>query len=217
MRKYWYLAAAPTVAALAIIAAGPAFADNNVLTVGSAGGTAAAVGDVVTSGLASGTTANFFSSATGTSGVQCASSQLTATIAGNPEAPGVATESLTNQTFSNCTSNVFGVTSVQSVVVNNLAYTSTVSSDGTITVSGSGSATPIQTTVTLGTVLGTTKCVYRSTNSSISGVTSNGDNSITLTNQSFTKTSGPGTCFGTAFLTAKYGPITDAGSPIFTN
>jgi hypothetical protein len=216
MRKSWYLAAAaPAVAALAIIAAGPAFADDNVLTVGSPGGAAAAVGDVVTASLASGTTANFFSSATGTSGVRCATSQLTATITDNPAAPATATESLTAQTFSSCTSNVFGINSVQSAAVNNLAYVSSVSSDGTVTVAGS--AAPIQTTVILNTILGRITCVYRSTNSSISGVSSNADNSISLTNQSFTKASGPNLCFGTAFLTARYAPVTDGGVPVFTN
>jgi hypothetical protein len=217
MRKYWYLAAAPAAAAIAILAiTTPASADGNVITVGSAGGAAANVGDVATANLASGTTANFFSSATGTSGAKCATSTLTASVTSNPAAPGTATESLTGQTFSSCTANVFGVNKVNSVVVQNLAYVTSISSGGNVTVAGSSA--PIQTTISLATVLGNVTCVYQSTNTSgISGVSSNADSSITLTNQSFTKTSGPNLCFATAFLSARYAPVTINGQPAFTN
>jgi len=218
MRKSWYLAAAPVAAALAILGATtPAFADNNVITVGSAGGTAAAVGDVATATLAAGTTADFNNAADSSTGAHCSTSQLTATITSNPASPGTATESLSGQTFSNCTANVFGITSVRSVTVNNLSYVTSVSSDGTVTVAPTAGKT-IKTTVSLGTLLGNITCVYQSTNAGgISGVTSNADNSITLTDQSFTKLSGSGLCFGTAFLSATYAPVTINGQPSFTN
>jgi hypothetical protein len=218
MRKSWYLAAAPVAAAMAILASTPAFADNNVITVGSAGGPAAQVGDVATASLAAGTTADFNNAADSSTGAHCSTSQLTARITSNPAAPGTATESLTGQTFSNCTANVSGVRSVRSVVVENLAFVTSVSSDGTVVVAPSSSSAPIQTTVQLSTLLGTITCRYRSTDAGgIRGVTSNADNSITLTDQSFTKFSGPSLCFNTAFLTAKYGPVTINGQPTFTN
>jgi hypothetical protein len=215
MRKYWYLAAAPAAAALAILSTVPANAANNVITLGSAGGTAAAVGSVVTGSLASGTSATFNSSAGGSTGAECRASTLTATITSNPAAPGTATESLTGQTFTNCVPHITGVRAVNSVTVNNLPYTTSVNSNGTVTVSGG--ANPIQTTVSLSTLLGNITCVYRTTGNSITGVANNADNSITFTNQPFTKTSGPNLCFGSAFFSAKYSPITDGGQRTFVN
>ncbi|HKS97892.1 MAG TPA: Tat pathway signal sequence domain protein [Rugosimonospora sp.] len=218
MRRYLYMAAVAGAAALATMLPGAAFADTGaVLTYGSAGGTSVPVGDVVTASLASGTTATFYSSSTGTSGVSCTTSAFTATVTDNPAAAGVATESLTAQTFSGCTSNVFGTTSVQSVTLNNLPYTVTVDdSTNAVTVSGS----PIQTTVVLGTILGTITCVYQSTNSTIAGTADNTTNSITFTNQSFTKTSGSALCFSSAFFTATYSPVADTtqgGSAVYVN
>jgi hypothetical protein len=216
MRKYWYLAVAPAAAALAILANGPAYAANNVITLGSAGGTAAAVGDVVNATLASGTTANFFSTATGSTGARCSTSQFAARINSNPAAPGTATEALTTQTFTNCTANIFGVSRVNGVVVNNLGYNTSVSSSGAVVVSG-GTAGPIQTTVSLQTILGAITCVYRTVSGSITGTASNADNSIAFVNQQFTKTSGPNLCFGSAFFTARYSPILDGGVRTFVN
>ncbi len=79
------------VAALTLPAAVPAVAgtaaDTPVLTTGAAGGTPVAVGDTLTASLASGTSATFHSSATGTSGVSCTSSQFTVKVTDNPTAP----------------------------------------------------------------------------------------------------------------------------------
>ena len=210
------------IAALsAVIAAAPAYADaSTVLTTGSAAGDAVAAGDVVSAAVAAGTTADFNNSATGTTGVKCAVSTFVATVTDNPEAPGTATESLTEQTFSSCTANILGVTSVNSVTVNNLPFATTVASDGTVTVSGAAGA-PVQTTLVLGTILGSVTCVYQANGGSIAGTTVNDDNSINFAAQPFTKSSGPITCPSSGFFNAKYAPVTDTtveGAPaVFTN
>ena len=214
------------LAALALaLAASPARADDpaSVLTTGAAGtdGTNVAVGDVLNASVAAGTTANFATAAGGSTGVKCAVSAFTATVTDNPVAPGVAGESTTGHTFSSCTANIFGVTKVNSVTVNNLPFGTTVdSATGAVTVSGSATA-PIQTTLSLGTILGSITCVFQATNGSISGVASNTDNSISFTDQAFTKTSGSGLCPSSGFFTATYAPVQDTsvdGSPsVFTN
>ncbi|MFE2410028.1 Tat pathway signal sequence domain protein [Kitasatospora sp. NPDC059408] len=211
-------AAALAALALAATAVAPAQADAAaVLTTGSLGGPAASVGDVLNASLTSGTTANFYDSATSTNGISCTSSSFSATVSANPAAPGNAVESLNTQTFDGCSSNVLGVTGVQSISVDNLAYTNTVG-DGTgspVTLSP-GAAGPMQTTVVLNTILGSVTCVYQQA-TSISGTTSNSDNSISFAAQPFNLTSGSGLCFQTGYFTAAYGPVTDtsvAGSPL---
>ncbi|WP_330281949.1 Tat pathway signal sequence domain protein [Streptomyces sp. NBC_00588] len=205
------------VAALSIPAAVPASAaDTAVLTTGSAGGTAVAVGDVLTAPLASGTNATLYSSATGTSGVVCSSSTFTASVTDNPAAPGTATESVSGQSFdsSSCTSNVVGVTGVSSITVDNLPYTTTVTSDGALTVTPASGST-IQTTVKLRTLLGSITCVYQAP--SLTGTASNDDSSIAFTDQEFTKVSGSSLCFSSGFFSAKYGPVTDNGATVYVN
>ncbi|MFF4572894.1 Tat pathway signal sequence domain protein [Streptomyces sp. NPDC001410] len=217
MRTRSLLALAGTVTALTVAMAVPASADGSaVLTTGSAGGAAAAVGDTLTAPLASGTTATLYSSATGTSGVTCTSSQFTATVTGNPTAPGTATESVTGHSFdsTSCTSNVTGVLGVSSITVDNLPYTATVASDGTLTVSPASGST-IQTTVKLRTLLGTITCVYQAP--SLTGKADNSDSSIAFTNQQFAKSSGSSLCFANGYFTAKYAPVTDAGAPVYVN
>jgi len=216
--------AALAALALALVAS-PARADDPaaVLTTGAAGtdGANVAVGDVLNASVAAGTTANFANAAGGSTGVKCAVSAFTATVTDNPVAPGVASESTTGHTFSSCTANIFGVTKVNSVTVNNLPFGTTVdSATGAVTVTGTDTA-PIQTTLSLGTLLGSITCVFQATNGSISGVTSNTDNSISFTDQAFTKTSGSGLCPSSGFFTATYAPVQDTsvdGSPsVFTN
>ncbi|MEU0004455.1 Tat pathway signal sequence domain protein [Streptomyces sp. NPDC006314] len=217
MRTRSLLALAGTAAALVLTAAGPASADGSaVLTTGSAGGTAAAVGDTLTAPLASGTSATFYSSATGTSGVKCTSSQFTAKVTGNPTAPGTATESVTAHTFdsSTCTSNVTGVLGVNGITIDNLPYSATVTSDGTLTVQpASGSV--VQATVKLRTLLGTVTCVYQA--AGLTGKADNADSSITFTNQQFAKSSGSSLCFANGYFTAKYAPVTDGGARVYVN
>ncbi|SFG04974.1 Tat pathway signal sequence domain protein [Streptomyces mirabilis] len=214
MRTRSLLALLGTAAALSVSAIAPASADDTpVLT---AGGAAVATGDVLTASLASGTAATLYSSATGTSGVSCAASTFTASVSDNPTAPGTATESLSAHTFGSCTSNVIGVLGVTSVTVNNLPYTTTVASDGTVTVTPAAGST-IQTTVVLRTLLGSINCVYQAP--SLTGTASNTDNSITFTNQAFAKSSGSSLCFSSGYFTAKYAPVSDttqSGSPAVT-
>ncbi|MCX4457646.1 Tat pathway signal sequence domain protein [Streptomyces sp. NBC_01340] len=214
MRTRSLLALLGTAAALSVSAIAPASADDTpVLT---AGGAAVATGDVLTASLASGTAATLYSSATGTSGVSCAASAFTASVTDNPTAPGTATESLSAHTFGSCTSNVIGVLGVTSVTVNNLPYTTAVASAGTVTVTPAAGST-IQTTVVLRTLLGSINCVYQAP--SLTGTSSNTDNSITFTNQAFTKSSGSSLCFASGYFTAKYAPVSDttqSGSPAVT-
>ncbi|MGW5331341.1 Tat pathway signal sequence domain protein [Streptomyces bauhiniae] len=212
-----FLALAGTVTALTVAVAVPASADaGTVLTTGGVGGTAVAVGDTLTAPLAAGTSATLYSSATGTSGVNCKASQFTAQVTGNPAAPGAATESVTGHTFdsSTCTSNVTGVLGVNGITVDNLPYTASVSSDGTLSVAPASGST-IQTTVRLRTLLGSVTCVYQAPG--LTGKADNADNSITFTNQQFSKVSGSSLCFASGYFTAKYAPVTDAGAPVFVN
>ncbi|MEV6592686.1 Tat pathway signal sequence domain protein [Streptomyces acidicola] len=218
MRTKSLMALAGTATAL-VLAAGvtPASAAGTVLTTGSAGGNAVAIGDELSASLASGTTANFYSSATGTSGVSCAASTFKADVTNNPAAPGTATESVKEHTFGNCTSNVTGVLGVTSVTVNNLPYTAAVTSAGAVTVTPAAGSV-IQTTVVLRTLLGSINCVYQAP--SIAGTSGNGDNSINFTAQPFTRTSGSSLCFSTGYFTAKYAPVTDTaqgGATVFVN
>jgi hypothetical protein len=217
MRTRTLLTLAGAVAALTLPTAVPASAaDTPVLTTGSVGGTAVAVGDTLTAPLATGTNATLYSSATGTSGISCTSSQFTATVTDNPAAPGTAKESLSGHTFNSgsCSANVVGVLGVTSITVNNLPYTTAVASDGTVTVTPADGST-VQTTVVLRTLLGSINCVYQAP--SLTGVASNDDNSITFTNQKFTRTSGSSLCFANGYFTAKYAPVTDNGELVYVN
>lgn len=209
MRTRTSLALAAAVTSLALSAAGPASAaDGSVLTTGGAGGTAVAVGAVLNSSLAAGTSATLYSSSTGTSGLSCTSSKFVASVVDNPTAPGTAIESVTEHTFdsSSCTSNVVGVLGVTSIKVDNLAYTSAVGSDGSVTITPAAGST-IQTTVVLRTLLGSINCVYQAP--SLSGTADNADNSISFSKQQFTKFSGSSLCFSNGYFTAKYAPVTD--------
>ncbi|MEV5438855.1 Tat pathway signal sequence domain protein [Streptomyces sp. NPDC052682] len=218
MRTRTLLTLTAAVAALTLPAAAPASAaDTPVLTTGAAGGTPVAVGDVLTASLASGSRATFYSSATGTSGISCASSQFTAAVTDNPAAPGTATESLTGHTFdaASCTTNVVGVLGVSSITVDNLPYSTAVSSDGTVSVTPAAGSV-IQSTVKLRTLLGTISCVYRA--DGLTGTTDNTDNGISFANQQFTKVSGSSLCFANAYFTAKYAPVKNAaGETVYVN
>lgn len=232
MRVSGYLSIAAAAALSVTMVGSPAFAyaepepepvpTVSVLTSGSLGGANIAVGAVLTAAVAAGTTSDFATSSGGSTGIKCAESSFTATVLDNPVAPGVATESTTAQTFGSCTANILGVTRVQSVVVNNTPFATTVESGtGKVTVSGTEAA-PIQTTLRLGTILGSVTCVYRADGGAITGVSSNEDNSITFTDQQFNKASGPITCPANGYFTAKYSPVLDTTVPeapatVFTN
>ncbi|MFF7948168.1 Tat pathway signal sequence domain protein [Streptomyces griseorubiginosus] len=217
MRSLVSLTAAAAALALpvAVAASAPAAADDvAVLTTGTVGGPAVAEGSTITASLASGTSATLYSTATGTSGITCGTSTFTATVGSNPTAPGTAVESLTGQTFGNCTSNVIGVLGVTSITVNNLAYTTDVSSGGAVSVTPTGG--PIQTTVVLRTLLGSVSCVYQAA-AGLSGTADNSDNSIKFSNQQFTRTSGSSLCPANGFWTAKYSPVTTGGEAVYVN
>ncbi|MBO1420468.1 Tat pathway signal sequence domain protein, partial [Streptomyces sp. FH025] len=188
-----------------------------VLTTGGPTGPAVSVGDTLTASLVSGTAATFYSSATGTSGVSCASSSFSATVTSNPAAPGSAVEQLNTQTFGSCTSNVIGVTGVRSVTVTSLPFTNTVSDAAGYPVSLTpGSAGVMGTTVVLNTILGSISCNYQNS-TGISGTASNTGNTIGFSRQAFTLVSGPSLCFSTGYFSATYGPVADssvAGSPL---
>ncbi|MFF3499752.1 Tat pathway signal sequence domain protein [Streptomyces sp. NPDC003247] len=209
MRIRSLLAAAGIVTALSLTAVTPASAAGAVLT--TTGGDVA-VGSVLSASLASGTNATFYSSATGTSGVSCTSSSFSATVTANPTAPGTATESLTAQTFTGCTSNVVGVLGVTSITVNNLPYTAAVSSGGALSVTPP-SGSNIRTTVVLSTLLGSVSCVYEGP--SLTGTASG--NSIAFSAQPFTKLSGSTLCFSNAYFTANYSPVTTGGLAVTVN
>lgn len=221
MRKQLYFAVAAAGAMLTALAALPAAADTaDVLTYGSLAGTNVAVGDVITSSLASGTTANFYSSSTGTSGVTCSTSSFTGTVLTNPAASGTATESVTDQEFSDCSSNVLGVLGVTSVTVQNLPFSAAVDDTAdTITITGTDAA-PIETTVVLSTLLGSATCIYEADGDTVTGAVSNTDNSITFTNQQFDLESGSSLCFANGFFTATYAPVEDStagGAAVYVN
>jgi hypothetical protein len=227
MRRIGYLGIAAAVAVSVAMLGSPAHADDpvpavvDVLTTGSVGGANVAAGDVLSASVAAGTTADFATASGGTTGVKCAVSTFTATVVDNPAVPGVATESTTAQTFDSCTANILGVTGVTGVVVDNLPFATTVES-GTAAVAVTGTdAAPIQTTLTLRTILGTVTCVYRANGNAIAGVAGTGASSISFANQQFNKFSGPITCPANGFFTASYAPVLDtslADSPaVFTN
>jgi hypothetical protein len=210
MRKPLYFAIAAASVLLSTAVALPASAATpDVLTYGSLGGSNVAVGDTISASLASGTTATFDSDTSDTSGVTCTTSQLTSTVTANPAASGVATESATAQTFDGCSSNVFGVTGVNFVTVQNLPFSAAVDdSTNTITVTGT-SAAPIQSTVELNTLFGAVDCVYQANNDTLTGTVSNTDTSINFSNQQFNLTSGSGLCPGNGYFTASYAPVQD--------
>ncbi|MCX4749911.1 Tat pathway signal sequence domain protein [Kitasatospora sp. NBC_01287] len=219
MRKHLYLGAAVAAAGLAALTALPASAaSSSVLTYGSVGGSAVATGDVLTASLQSGTIATLYSTAAGGTGVKCSSSAFNATVVSNPTAPGTAVETLNSQTFAGCSAvGVTGVTGVISVTVNNLTYTNNVSdAAGNPVTLSPGTAGPIQTTIVLKTLLGNVTCAYQASPTSLSGTTNNTAQTISFANQTFNKSSGPGTCFANGYFTAAYGAVLDsskAGSP----
>jgi hypothetical protein len=213
MRIIRYAAVLLTIST-GLLVAGPArAADQNVLVEGALDGPAVAVGAEIAASLRTGTSATFFNAPDSTTGVTCTTSGFTGTVLTNPEAGGVATESLTGQTFAECTSNTFGVTGVQSLTVGNLPYVASV--DGTtkaVTVTAS-EAGPIRATVVLNTIIGTVDCTFEAGAAGFSGVAANEDNSITFTNQQFTWISGSTLCPTETYLSAAYAPVIVTSSP----
>lgn len=224
MRRYGYLAVAVASVLLTAAATTPAVAApvaaNNVLTHSSLGGPAVAEGAVLSANLASGGAATLYNSTSGTTGLRCTGSNFTAQVVTNPPAPGTATESVTAHTLTNCTVNVIGAIGVRSITVNNLPFNAAVNSDSRTVVVTGGAAGPIRSTAVINTIIGQSTCVYEAQGNRMTGTTSNDGNSITFTNQVFTKVSGPGTCFNTGYFSAVYAPVRDTsagGALVFVN
>lgn len=209
MRKHLFVASAAVAAAL--FAASPALAAGGpVLTSGSVGGTGLANGATVSASLASGSKAFIATTSGGSTGITCTQANLAATVTANPDSSGNADESLTSLTTTSCTANILGVSKVNSVALNNLPYSASVTPAGVLTVTGS-----IQSTVSLQTILGAVTCVYTAT--SLTGATHNTGNTIALTNQQFNLKTGPGVCPKNGFLSATVGPVTSGGANVFVN
>lgn len=206
-----------TAAAAAMLAAFPmaaAAATPHVLTTTKVGGPNVAVGATLKASLKSGTKATFYEPGT-TTGVSCSKSSFTSKVTKNPAAPGTATESLTAQTLSSCTTNITGATSVKSVKVLKLPYATTVSDAAGNPVTVSKPSTKL----TLNTVIGVVSCTYGA--ASIKGKASNAGNLITFKNQAFTLSSGSSACPASGDFSAMFGPVKDtsaSGSPaVFVN
>ena len=208
------ITAAAATALLAALPATASAATHHVLTTKKVGGPNVAVGATLKASLKKGTKATFYSPGT-TTGVTCGKSSLTSKVTKNPAAPGTATESLTAQTFSSCTTNITGANSVKSVKVLNLPYATTVSdaSGNPVTVSKPS------TRLSLNTVIGVVTCTYSA--ATIHGKASNTGNLITFKNQLFTLSSGSSACPASGDFSAKFGPVKDtsvSGSPaVFVN
>jgi hypothetical protein len=215
MRRYWIFAIAGAIAAALAIPLS-ASAASAVLTVN---GNAVASGDAL-SGANSGN-AGFVNSANSGQKVTCTSSSLGATAGTNPQAPGKATETNSSQTFGGCSiTGVFGATGINSINTNassacpwNVTVDDT-TSPATVTISPAtasstcGSSPTISATVSVQTFFGAQTCVYNPTSGNIVGSSAEGSTSLGFSNVSFTKQSGPGTCFSTVLFSGTYN-ITD--------
>ena len=222
MRTRLVLAAAAATTAIGM-AATPNLAagDTAVLTTGSTGGSTVAVGDALSAPLLSGTQATFYNSATGTTGVTCSTSQVSAQVASNPASPGSAAEQLTGLNFDSCSSNVSGVLSVQSLSVDNLPYNVSVSDASGFPVAITpGTAGPVQATAVLNTLFGTVTCSFQ-LSGAFSGTADDTANSLSFSNEHFTLSSGSSLCPADGYFSAGYGPVTDttaSGAPaVFVN
>ncbi|AEV86612.1 hypothetical protein ACWT_5595 [Actinoplanes sp. SE50] len=219
MHKSRIIAAALTgVTATLLLTAAPALADDTaVLTTDALAGPAVAVGDTISAGIVSGSLARFATAPGGSNGMKCSTSSFSATVNDNPAAPGAAALGATLAVAGCTVSGVPGVTGVNSVTINKQPYATTVASDGTVTVSGTDAA-PISATLDLKSLLGSVTCNFVAANNTISAVADNTDNSITFTDQHFTKSSGPAACVADGYFTARYTPVvTSAAAPVFVN
>jgi hypothetical protein len=205
------LAATATAALLAAAAplTAASAATHDVLTTSSPGGPNVTVGATVQASLKSGSKATFFSPGT-TTGVTCTKGSETSKVTANPAKPGTATESLTAESFSHCTTNIGGATSVQSVKSLHLPYSSTISDSTGLPVKISKLAAQIA----VGWLIGTITCSYKA--AQMSGHASNTGQKVTFTRQKFTLSSGSSECPSSGDFSATFGPETDtnvSGSP----
>ncbi|MER6395406.1 Tat pathway signal sequence domain protein [Kitasatospora sp. NPDC001603] len=208
--------AATAAFALGAVPASAAPGSVTATAVLTAGGGAVAAGDTLAAPLAANTRATFYSTATSTTGVTCATSQLAARVLSNPAAPGTATESLTGLTFGSCTSNVTGVTSVRSLTVGNFPHVIAVDDGPGLPITLTpGTAGPIQATAVLNSWFGTLTCSYQ-LSGAFTGAADNAGHSMVFRTEHFAKSGGSSLCPADGYFSATYGPVTDtsqAGSP----
>ncbi len=214
MRRFILAAMGAAAAIVVMTPMAASAATTDVLTITKAGGTNVAVGAKLSASLKSGTDVTFYSPGT-TEGIVCTKSSFTEKVTTNPAKPGTADVSLTAQTFSGCTSNVSGVTSVESVTAEKLPYKGTVSDAKGLPVTV---AAPTAT-VDLDTEVGAISCTY--TAKTIKGAASNTGQKITFKNQALTFSSGSSLCPTSGDFSATYGPVKDTsvkGDPhVFVN
>ena len=218
MRKGVLLAITAATAMLVVLPMAASAATTSVLTTGKVGGPAVAVGDTIQAPLKTGTKATFFNPGT-TTGVSCTKALVTNKVVTNPAAPGTAVESLTAQTFSSCTTNIAGATSVKSVTVLSLPYQSAVSDATGFPVTVTKSGGKLKTKLAINTVVGLITCTYAK--AKLAGKATNTGNADVFKNQVFSLSSGPATCPAKGSFSATFGPkkdITLTGSPlVFVN
>lgn len=228
MRRFLYVAIASLAAAAAAALPAPAAAAaGGVLTVGSSSGPAVASGDVLWGVLRG--NAVFVNGSNSNQKITCTSSRIDGIVGSNPPPTGQATFTITSVTFGGCSiSGVFGTTGINSITTNAssscpwFAAVDDTISPATVTVSPatvSGCSTSISATVSVQTIFGAQTCVYSPTNGRIVGTSAEGSTSVAFSNVSFTRQSGPGTCFSTALFSATYDftDHTQSGNPVVTN
>ncbi len=224
MRKYLYLAtavASAAVLAAPLAASATTASGGHVLTIGKAGGNAVKAKAVLKASLAKGTTALFTMGSGGNQQkLTCKSASFTAKVTSNPKKPGKATESLTAQTISKCTTSVAHV-KIMKVGAKNLPYNVTVS-DGKkhpVAVNSTKKSKPVELFATAAADGFTVTCTYKA--AALKGTSANKGNSITVTKQKFALVSGGSFCPASALFSATYGPVKDTsvkGSPaVFVN
>ncbi|MFF0298419.1 Tat pathway signal sequence domain protein [Kitasatospora sp. NPDC004614] len=166
---------------------------------------AVTAGTPLSADLVSGSVATLYWPGT-TTGFRCTVSHLSSTVAADPNAPGVLSGPVNVLTFSGCTSNVVGVTGVNSLTMDYLPYTlAFYNAPGNPVALYPNSAGIIQTTIVFKTLAGTATCVLRA--NSLNGNHTGNPSRIDLVQQPFTKYSGPSICSSSLELTAAYGPI----------
>jgi hypothetical protein len=210
MHKAFLLTTAAAAIGLALLpmsvaTAAPA-ATHDVLTYGKVGGTNVPVGSILTAGIAKGAKVTFLEGAKSNMGIVCKSSTLTVKVVKNPAKPGTATESETKQTFAKCSAqNLEGqeVLGVNSVTILKAPYKATISdSKGDPTV-----VYNVKTLLNLKGTIGNIKCEYGA--SKVKGSASDSGQELKVTNQVFTKSSGPSTCPHSGDLSGAFGPVVD--------
>lgn len=207
LRKRAFLTVALTMAMTAVLPLAMAFAATpHVMTINKTGGPAVKVGAILKAPLKAKTKATFFSPGT-TTGIKCSTAHVTDKVIVNPLRPGTVREKLTSQTFSKCTTNIPGTTSVKSVTVVGLPYRTTVSDAKGFPVTVTKPNGSIKTKVVVKSLLGSLTCVY--SKSKLTGSASNTGNKITFKNQVFKKSAGSSACPAKGSFSATFAPLRD--------